>query len=241
MLAAKAVGSLLPGAAPVLALLDIVVRPGMNRRWAEWIRAVDWRLRRLEKKFDGFSFGSLEKDEEFLSVLAQASQAAMKTHVAEKRQFLANVVVRAAADPIDFDLEAAFVRFIDELAPLHVHVLAFVAANGDMMAQVELVGSMKLLRRRYLETQGAVGATSAEFEMAIADLRARALLRVSDHLRPYGSVLRTMPEGPNTPLTSGGSRSWSGEALVEVSDLGKQFLAFLRPIDPEALQDNEGR
>lgn len=109
--------------------------------------------------------------------------------------------------------------------------MQFVKENPELMQDVDRVSSHKLLRRRYLEQYNHVGATREEFELAIADLTSRSLIRVSEIVTDYGGVLRPGKPHPELQDRSGQSYGWYQGPLMAITDLGKRFLLYISDVD----------
>lgn len=119
-LAARIVISALPGGGTALEIMNAVFGPPLNKRTDVWMEEIVTRLADLEDGLENFSLDSLARNDVFLSVLVQATQAAVRNHKDEKRRYLSNAVVNSALDiDIDHDLQPAFIRFVDELNVLH--------------------------------------------------------------------------------------------------------------------------
>ncbi|HXF27840.1 MAG TPA: hypothetical protein VN610_11210, partial [Bryobacteraceae bacterium] len=66
------------------------------------------------------------RNEQFISALLQATQAAVKTHHAEKLKALRNAVVNVAiGKDLNEDRDAVFLSVIDQFTPTHLRLLRF--------------------------------------------------------------------------------------------------------------------
>jgi hypothetical protein len=143
-----------------------------------------------------------------VAAIAQATQAALRTHEAEKREALKNAVVHVAINavlgtrpgavgdaPIRSDLEIMFLNMIDNFTATHLQVLKYCASRTPEALE-------RFRRDRELSDQ------------AILDLLNRGLIADT---RPYAARGRD-----------------SSDALVvnhwDVSSLGKKFLDFITPL-----------
>lgn len=96
------------------------------RRLETWSSDVNDKLRLLEERQDGFDRDSVLEDPAFITALLQASSSAIRTHQKEKREALRNAVLNVAAGTnLDDDRTSLFLRYIDELTPSHIEILAF--------------------------------------------------------------------------------------------------------------------
>ncbi len=228
VMAAKIVCSIFPLGSTAVEILNAVFTPAVTKRSQEWIDYIVRRLADLEGSVAGLTLEGLAKNDNFVSIFVQATQAAMRTHNQTKREYLGNAVINAARGvDVDHDLQPAFIRFVDEFNILHVTLLTFVRDNSEILADFEQVSSYKLLRRRYLEQYNHVGATREEFALAVEDLKSRALLSVSLRVRTYSGVFEYMLPS----VEHGGSAApfsvWRPGPMVEVTSLGHEFLRFI--------------
>ena len=75
--------------APVLGglgaeLMDVVLRPQIEQRRADWLNLLAERLARLEERVDGFWVADLVDHPAFTSAMLQASAIALRNHNEEK-------------------------------------------------------------------------------------------------------------------------------------------------------------
>lgn len=126
--AAKAALSAVPYiGGPVAELLQLVIQPPLERRRAEWMRAVGEKLQELEQA--GLNLEALSKNEEFVSAVMHASSMALRTHQQEKLDALRNAVLNIATGQAPEDaLQHMFFRWIDSMSPLHLRMLMFFQA-----------------------------------------------------------------------------------------------------------------
>ena len=105
-------------------LFNILVAPPLERRLDDWRESVGERLLELENA--GFlKISDLQDNDDFVSIVAKASQYAVTTHNEEKREALRNAVINTAlgVEP-DEAMRQMFLRFVDELTGAHVQVLS---------------------------------------------------------------------------------------------------------------------
>jgi len=121
--AAKAVLSAIPGiGGPVAELFGLVVQPSLESRRIKWMEAVAERLCELQNH--GVSIERLQQDEAFVSAILHATQAALRTHRAEKLEALLNAVLNIAETQAhDETLEQILLSYIDELTCSHLQLL----------------------------------------------------------------------------------------------------------------------
>lgn len=113
--------------APLAELLQLVVRPAIDKRTAEWMDAVGQKLVELEAA--GKDLSALTTDPIFIDVALQATQAAIRTSSAEKRLSLRNAVINVASgQSVDETVAQMLLRFVDELTAMHLRILALFSA-----------------------------------------------------------------------------------------------------------------
>ncbi len=121
--AGKALVSLVPGLGEAWGL---VIGAPLEQRRSDWLRDLESRLQELEEYVKGFRFDNLGQNQEFVSVTLQATQAALQTHLKEKREALRNAVLNAALgkEP-DPNRQQQFLVLLDRFSEDHLRVLKF--------------------------------------------------------------------------------------------------------------------
>jgi hypothetical protein len=111
---------------PAAEIFGMITAPILGRRREQWFEDLRGRLNDLMGKVDGLTVKSLTDNEEFVSALAHATQTALKTHQAEKRESLRNAVLNVAVGSAPSeDLQMIFLNMIDRFSPKHMQVLIF--------------------------------------------------------------------------------------------------------------------
>lgn len=120
---AKAVLSVIPVVGgPAVELFQYVVQPPLEKRREKWMRSVGEKLTELQEK--GLDIVSLQDNEIFVSVVMQASQAALRTHKSDKLSALRNAVINVAIGKGPEDtVQHLLLNFIDELSEMHLRIL----------------------------------------------------------------------------------------------------------------------
>ncbi|MCK5450805.1 MAG: hypothetical protein KAI70_03465 [Candidatus Omnitrophica bacterium] len=111
---------------PAAELFGAIITPSLAKRREEWIKAIASGLKELEQKEEGFKVENLLGDESFVTILLQASQAALRDHKKEKIQCLRNATLNSALPgaPEDF-WKGKYINFIETLSPWHIRMLVF--------------------------------------------------------------------------------------------------------------------
>ncbi len=104
---------------PAGELLELALRPPIEKRRDEWMESLGKRLAEVEARLD-----ALAQDPGFVTTVVQATQVAMRAHQEEKLEALRNAVVNSAIGNAPAqDRRALFLRFIDDFTPTHLRVL----------------------------------------------------------------------------------------------------------------------
>jgi hypothetical protein len=112
------------GGAAAEIFLQVIVPPLTKRRDA-WFQEISYGLAELERKIEGFSVESLVRNDEFITLLMQASQVAVRNHRKEKLEALRNAVLNAAIKTPDEHLQTILLSFLDTATPWHLRILSF--------------------------------------------------------------------------------------------------------------------
>lgn len=107
---------------PAVELFQLLVQPPLEKRRVEWMQAVGEKLLQLEE--NGLKLEELQKNEQFVSAVMHATQAAMRTHVAAKREALRNAILNiAVGQSTDETVQHLLLSFIDDLTEMHLRIL----------------------------------------------------------------------------------------------------------------------
>ena len=159
----------------------------------------------------------LKENDEFQSVLLQATQAAIRSHQQEKHSALRNAVVNTAKGiDVDPDLKQTFVRYVDELTPSHISLLRFFHENEQTLRRAE---SYETILSQFEAQRGRVRSLDRdEFKLLCEDLKARLLLRIGARVADFDDIYDPVI------IDSGGAEDlpWA-----RVTGIAKQFLRFI--------------
>jgi hypothetical protein len=107
---------------PAVELFQLVIQPPLEKRREAWRARVGEAIAKLEA--NGIDIESLRENEEFVSVVMQASQIAIRTHQEEKLVMLRNAVLNVATgQTTDESLQTMFLNFVDVFTEWHVRIL----------------------------------------------------------------------------------------------------------------------
>ena len=208
---------------PAAEIFGMVIAPPLQRRQAAWMEEIAEGLKQLEGKVEGFKIENLKENEQFVSTVLAATQAAIRTHQQEKREALRNAVLNVAVGSgLDQDAEACgfqgpqgrreaiFLSLIDRYTAWHLRILRLFqnplelgAAKGQRPENYYIGGSRaRLLEAYYPDMQGQ----RQFYDITVSDLHAQGLLAIQD--------LQTM-------VTA------QGMFQKATTDWGDRFLAFI--------------
>lgn len=163
----------------------------------------------------------LAGNEAFWTIFIAASEAALRTHEADKRRALRNALTRSAlAIGPDEHMQLMFVRFLDEFTALHLQLLTLLRDPRAWFKRFDLP-PLTHSGSRTLVVEGAFPELRGRptfYSQVVSELSARGLLS--------GSVAGMVSE----------EGMWQGIT----SELGNQFLDFIADIPPAPAQNKEG-
>lgn len=178
--AAKAAASMIPVAGGPLAEFINLIEPPLSRRKNEWFRYVLSEIERLKEKTESFTIENLAQNEQFLTMLMQATQVAIRNHQAEKIEALKNALLHSILNdpPVDESMQMVFLHLIDVMTPWHILVLSFLHSPREWLSshgiRVEsyMMGSpMDLLQKAFPELVRNASLTA----QVLLDLRTNGL------------------------------------------------------------------
>jgi len=107
-------------------IFNLVIAPPLTKRRDEWMESIAEGLKKLQEKVEGFKIENLSQNEQFITTVTQASQAAIRNHQKEKLEALRNAVLNAALPSApEEDLQMIFLNFVDTLTTWHMRILKF--------------------------------------------------------------------------------------------------------------------
>ena len=107
---------------PAVELFQLLVQPPLEKRRSDWMNMVGEKLEQLEK--EGLKLEDLQDDEQFISAVMNATQAALRTHITAKREALCNAVLNIAiGQSPDETVQHLLLSFIDDFTEMHIMIL----------------------------------------------------------------------------------------------------------------------
>ena len=209
---AKAVAGMVPVAGSALTvLLETVLAPPLERRREKWFQMLGTAVEQLQQKVEGLSLEALSGNEVFITVVAQATQVALRTHQDEKLNALQAAVMNAGVpNPPAEDLQLMYVRFVDELSPWHIRVL-------DLFS-----GPEQWMQRNSVQYPGwGMGGPSTVIEHCLPDLR--------NQREFYEQIVRDLQSRGLIHQGQFLNTTMTGRGMVEArtTGLANSFLTFI--------------
>jgi hypothetical protein len=229
--AAKVVLNLAPipwmGAA--LEILNMVLTPPVEKRRDKWAQNVSEVIQELYKR-KALTVEDLRDNEEFISLLLQATNNWFKTHEEEKRRMLKNALLNSIESGFQYDIQKIFLNLIDELTVSHIQVLKTLDEHRLYLGTVkDVFGLHRILpqgdkygttkKRVFIPAINPIEITQLMY--IVNDLKSKNLLYVSDGFKDNNNevheiTLRAMEDGQS-----------QGKPFLKVSDLGSHFLKYI--------------
>jgi len=198
---------------PASEVFSLVVTPSLEKRRDKWIESIAEALKLLEQKVKGFKIENLKDNEAFVSVVMQASQAAMRTHQEEKLEALRNAVLNSALrDSLEENLRLIFLNHVDYFTPLHLLLLRLISeATKKTFVDRNKIGR-KIVQTENFGKRGE--GFKYLFDEIAADLRSRALIK--------------QDVGHSVWISCDEHQGW----YDPITSLGEMFLQFIKsPIE----------
>lgn len=210
-------GSIPVAGAAAAELLGLVVTPPLEKRRNQWMEEIGNALRQLEEQM-GVVIESLRDNEQFIDVAIEASQIAIRTSNAEKKEALRNALLNAALpNPPEEFVQKIFLSFIDTLTVWHIKLLAlfddpprYIEKNNVRFGNVTMGSMSHLLEAAFPE----LGGKRDLYDLVWKDLYSRGLVNT---------------DGLHTMMTR------DGIIAQRTTALGRNFIAFIRNPLEEAL------
>jgi len=106
-----------------------VVSP-LQKRHENWLKSLYEEIDYLKEQNVEYNIENLQKNENFISIVTQASQHAIKNHVVEKLEYLKNATLNSINSEIDFEDQAVFIDYIESFTLLHIKILIALEERG---------------------------------------------------------------------------------------------------------------
>lgn len=126
---ALSAGKAIVGSVPIVGsvaseLLSLVISEPVSKRRDAWMIKLYEELKDLEQVVNGFRIENLKDNEQFVTVVLNATQLAIRNHSEEKLLALKNACINTALKiNTDEDKQLIFLNYIEELIPLDIKLL----------------------------------------------------------------------------------------------------------------------
>jgi hypothetical protein len=213
----KGAVSAIPFAGGVISEVGNLYLNPLEKRKQRWMDEVSRAIEEIHNRFSRLP-ESLESDDAFVSFLYQATILALKNHQREKLEALSNALVSAAnPESTSDDLVFQFLRYIDDFSVTHLQLLSGFEKHAGQIARLEQ------LEQVYAKIKSLMGLSldRAMFRSFLNDLDARFLIRIGD--------IDDFPEYASNQTYIVEEKS--ANRHLEVTDLGRDFLLFIRRND----------
>lgn len=209
-LAKAGIGSLPLVGAAATELFEMLIAPPLERRRQEWMEAVAEGLRSLEQEHR-IDFEQLKDNENFIDMVMQASQVAMRNSHQEKREALRNAVLNSALPyPVDETRQKMFLNLVDMFTFWHIRILKLLSNPMQWFQE----------QNREPPEYHITGSLSQMLTTAYPELAQQRELydQIAKELYDRGLV---NTNGLHTMMTR------SGVYAERSTELGRKFIAFI--------------
>jgi len=118
-----AIGSLPFAGGLASEFFSLVLSPPLQKRMDNWLQNLYDEIQQLKDKNPSFNPEELEKNEQFITTVTEATQIALRTHYQEKLVALKNAVVNSIfQEEVNYQ-HSLFLNLIDAFTPLHIQVI----------------------------------------------------------------------------------------------------------------------
>jgi hypothetical protein len=200
--------SIVPAGGAIAELLAFL-QPTFGRRRDVWLEQLADGFKELQDRLDAAEFEALRHNELFVTVVFNATQAAMRTHQPEKLEALRAAVMNSALPMApDEHMQLMFIRFVDELTALHLRILSY-ARNPSGWFE----------RHQTPKPDISMGARGTVLEAALPELRGRSDV--------YSQAANELSARGLMSGSFSGMVSQQGMYDKLTSPLGDHFLTFI--------------
>lgn len=196
---------------PAAELFSAIIISPLSKRRDEWIASIATALKELEEKVEGFRIESLSQNDVFITTVMHATQIAIRNHQAEKLMALRNAVLNTALSiSIDENTIMIFLNLIDAFTPWHLKILQFFESPTEWARSNGIsFGNFYM------------GAPSDILEQAFPELRGKREF--------YDKIVKDLySQGMMSIESLHGMMTFNGMIASRTTNLGNQFLAFIR-------------
>lgn len=203
-------------------LFSAIIPPSIESRRDKWMNEVSIVLNELLAKNDNL-LEELKNNEEFISLLLEISQLALKTHREEKLKLYSRALKNSIDIDISFFTQETYVRYIEELNFYEILILEFIDINQEKLTEVN-----SYQKYYNLLVQGTVGLKPtlnksidpSTVRFFLQDLDKKGLIIISDSIKELENFVRE-----NSYFID--SVSENELPYIRITDFGKNFLKMV--------------
>jgi hypothetical protein len=119
-----------------ITVLSNITGFGISKQLNKYVLSLGSDFARLETDYSNFKIENLKNNEMMSTVILQSIQIAIRNHQKEKHDALRNAVLNTAIKNENDDQTLTFLRYIDELTPLHIRILKFIESNKNEIMDI---------------------------------------------------------------------------------------------------------
>jgi hypothetical protein len=195
--------------APLAELVGLVLQPALEHRREEWLQRLGSAVQEIRDRPGAPTIEELSQNEVFVTVVLNATVAAMRTHQEGKLDALRAAVMNAALPMApDEHTQLMFIRFVDELTALHLRILSYLRDPPGWFALYDIP-----------RPNISMGARSAILESALPELKDRSDV--------YTQAVNELSARGLLSGSLSGMVSEQGLYQPLTSPLGNRFLDFI--------------
>jgi len=201
-------------------ILSEYLPSSFERRKEKWFKEVANRLDELIVK-DNTLVNNLKNNEEFISLLLETTQKALRTHLDEQMNLYACILKNSILIDVSYYLKSIFVRYIEELHPVQILFMNYIYLNKDKLFQIDSFSDYYYL---FEKDNKILDLTIDSMWFFLMDLEKRGLLYVSNNLNlPELKVAKTF-ESFNVKCED----PILDQPYISINELGVSFLQMIK-------------
>ena len=201
-------------------ILSEYLPSSFERRKEKWFKEVANRLDELIAK-DNNLINRLKNDEEFISLLLETTQRALRTHLDEQMNLYACILKNSILIDVSYYLKSIFVRYIEELHPVQILFMNYIYLNKDKLFQIDSFSDYYYL---FEKDNNIIDLTIYNMWFFMMDFEKRGLIYLSNNLNtPELKVAKTF-ESFNVKCED----PILDQPYISINELGVIFLQMIK-------------
>lgn len=220
------VGGFLSAAASLKTEGDSLKQNSIQTQWLEEhqqkISLLKETLESIQKRFEsiGESIDQRIQSEEYLGLVRQAFRSWDESATAEKRKYIANIIINSAGARVcSDDVVRLFLDWVELYHESHFSVIKEIFKNPGS-TRYEVWTSL------YGDTPREDSAEADLFKLLIRDLSTGGVIRQERDVNQLGQFIRKTPSRRRTGFASTMESAFEDSKPYVLTDLGKQFVHY---------------